>query len=208
MLKTVLAGAAALALSAGAHAVTVTSSPFDVAPTVGETLALDFNSNTPPAGYSITGNNFGYYTNSIPNVAAAPFGDTTQYLAVLGGGSATISLPKALKSFSIYIGSVDFYNNVTLTLAGGGTQSFTGTTLPGGSDGSQTSGNTNRRYFFVADGNERITGLTLSSSTNSFEVDNLATGAVPEPASWALMIAGIGMVGVAQRRRRMTVISA
>ena len=32
-------------------------------------------------------------------------------------------------------------------------------------------------------------------------------GAVPEPASWALMLAGFGVVGVA-RRRRMTVVAA
>ncbi|WP_419815178.1 PEPxxWA-CTERM sorting domain-containing protein [Glacieibacterium sp.] len=205
MLKTVLAGAAALAFSVGAHAVTVTSTPFDVAPGAGETLALDFESTTPPAGYTITGTGFGYYTGSTANVAAAPFGDSTQYFAVRGGGTATITLPSALRSFSMYVGSVDFYNSVTLTLAGGGTQTFTGTTLPGGEDGNQTSGNTNRRYFFVADAGERITGLTLSSGQNSFEIDNLATGAVPEPATWALMIAGIGMVGVAQRRRRNVV---
>lgn len=33
------------------------------------------------------------------------------------------------------------------------------------------------------------------------------TGGVPEPASWALMIAGFGMVGLAARRR-MTAVAA
>ncbi|WP_255602578.1 FxDxF family PEP-CTERM protein [Polymorphobacter megasporae] len=33
----------------------------------------------------------------------------------------------------------------------------------------------------------------------------LATAAVPEPASWALMLAGFGMVGFAARRRTVTV---
>lgn len=33
-------------------------------------------------------------------------------------------------------------------------------------------------------------------------------GAVPEPASWALMIAGFGVVGAALRRRRMGAIAA
>lgn len=56
----------------------------------------------------------------------------------------------------------------------------------------------------------RFTGLTTSDST-AF-IDNVAlnvtpSAAVPEPASWAMMIAGFGLVGAAARRRR-TVISA
>ncbi|WP_235902709.1 PEPxxWA-CTERM sorting domain-containing protein [Sandarakinorhabdus oryzae] len=34
------------------------------------------------------------------------------------------------------------------------------------------------------------------------------TGGVPEPASWALLIAGFGLVGAAQRRRGLTRVSA
>ena len=37
-------------------------------------------------------------------------------------------------------------------------------------------------------------------------VDTIA--AVPEPASWALMIAGFGLVGAAARRRRGLVVAA
>ena len=37
--------------------------------------------------------------------------------------------------------------------------------------------------------------------------NDITTGAVPEPASWAMMIAGFGLVGAAARRRR-TVIAA
>jgi hypothetical protein len=33
------------------------------------------------------------------------------------------------------------------------------------------------------------------------------TGAVPEPASWAMMIAGFGLVGAASRRRRNTAVA-
>ena len=45
-------------------------------------------------------------------------------------------------------------------------------------------------------------GLSVSAST--FVTLNIS-GAVPEPASWALMIAGFGMVGFAARRRRAVV---
>lgn len=37
----------------------------------------------------------------------------------------------------------------------------------------------------------------------SFTVTNLSSGAVPEPASWAMLIAGFGLVGAVMRRRRL-----
>jgi hypothetical protein len=41
------------------------------------------------------------------------------------------------------------------------------------------------------------------TSNNYFQVDNLAvsSGAVPEPASWAMMIGGLALTGAALRRR-------
>jgi hypothetical protein len=36
----------------------------------------------------------------------------------------------------------------------------------------------------------------------------LSSAAVPEPASWAMLIAGFGLVGVAARRRQRTVVTA
>lgn len=48
--------------------------------------------------------------------------------------------------------------------------------------------------------------FAVGSGGNGYDYDStLLTGTVtslPEPASWALMIAGFGMVGVAVRRRR------
>lgn len=56
-----------------------------------------------------------------------------------------------------------------------------------------------------------ITGsVTFSLNNSSFSgtlgVDNVslaAVGGVPEPATWALMIAGFGVVGAGQRLRRI-----
>jgi hypothetical protein len=39
---------------------------------------------------------------------------------------------------------------------------------------------------------------------SDFQVANLVSGAVPEPATWAMMIGGIGMVGGAMRRRKVS----
>jgi len=44
-------------------------------------------------------------------------------------------------------------------------------------------------------------GLSLSSASGLF-LTNIAPPAVPEPASWALMISGFGLVGAACRQRR------
>jgi hypothetical protein len=50
-------------------------------------------------------------------------------------------------------------------------------------------------------------GDTLDSNVNGgfYYSDNPVTDGVPEPASWALMIAGFGLAGAALRRQRATV---
>lgn len=45
-------------------------------------------------------------------------------------------------------------------------------------------------------------GLSFSSASGLFLTANQATGAVPEPATWAMMIGGFGMIGGAMRRRK------
>lgn len=53
---------------------------------------------------------------------------------------------------------------------------------------------------------EDFTGANDGGAANNVYFRNLVlSGAVPEPASWALMIAGFAMTGVAARRRRTTV---
>ena len=66
-------------------------------------------------------------------------------------------------------------------------------------------------HGFVATGGEHFTGFTLSSavgggsapSTTDFELGH--AGAVPEPASWAMMVGGFGLAGAAMRRRRTAI---
>lgn len=60
---------------------------------------------------------------------------------------------------------------------------------------------------FDANGSTQISSVILQgyNSGNSYDIhwDNLnaTSGAVPEPASWALMVGGFGLVGGAMRRR-------
>lgn len=126
----------------------------------------------------------------------------TSYLSVLGGGSATYTFAAPVTGLQFDWGSVDTYNTLTLTGSFGTFVVTPGTTpnpsfpSTNGDQGFSGSG------VFTALGNgDTFTSVTFASSQNSFEVDNLAISAVPEPASWAMMLAGFGMLGMGLRRR-------
>jgi hypothetical protein len=55
---------------------------------------------------------FGLYTGSYSGVAAAPAGDTSQYMAIGNGGSVLFDLRSlgTIDSASVYLGSIDSYN--------------------------------------------------------------------------------------------------
>ena len=78
--------------------------------------------------------------------------------------------------------------------------------------GFDISGNTGRGYFNFRNG---LYGINLGTGTPTFlgtigtgSLIGLAAGTVPEPQSWALLIAGFGLVGAAQRRRHRIVRAA
>nr|WP_295659361.1 PEPxxWA-CTERM sorting domain-containing protein [Polymorphobacter sp.] len=160
---------------------------------------FDFNGGAPVAGYSYTGGTI--FTHSVANVAAAPAGDTTPFLAVQQGDTATFTFAKAIKSFSIYIGSVDSFNSLHFTGPGYDSGVFSASMLPGGDNGNQVNGDTNRRFFFTFNGGQSVKTVTLGSAGNSFEIDNIAVANVPEPATWAMLVGGFGLIGFARRRK-------
>ncbi|UAJ09717.1 Npun_F0296 family exosortase-dependent surface protein [Glacieibacterium megasporae] len=201
-MKSLLLFASAVALAGSAQALTITSSPLDVAPAAGETVVFDFNGGAPATGYSYTGGTI--FPTSVANVAAAPAGDETPFLAIQGGESATFTFAHAIKSFSIYIGSVDSYNSLQFTGPGYDSGKFSASVLPGGDNGNQTAGDTNRRYFFSFGPGQSVKTVTLSSSQNSFELDNIAVANVPEPSTWVMLVGGFGLVGFARRRKSAT----
>ncbi|NJC33739.1 hypothetical protein GGR88_001213 [Sphingomonas jejuensis] len=207
-MKKYLAAAVALAAFGGsAQAATFVFVPGSDALLPTETITYDFNSAANDG--SVTGTNFIFQSGTNSQGAAPGAGDNSRYLSVLTDGVANIDFGSAgLSSFSIDIGSLDSFNTLTLQFADGTTQAFTGTELVAGpADGNQVEDRTNGRFRFTSTAGERITGLILASANNAFEVDNIATTAaapVPEPATWAMMIAGFGLVGGVARRRSRT----
>lgn len=57
-------------------------------------------------------------------------------------------------------------------------------------------------FFLAAPGTLSFAALGTSDSLGGYIDDVRLSGAVPEPATWAMMIGGFGMMGFAARRRR------
>lgn len=214
-MKYVVAIAALFAASsAGAVSVSTSAGAPDPGPAAGQNLVMTFDS-ADPAGWTWSG---GYSVapggTLVPGVAAPPAGAGNNYaptnfayVSPATGSPATLSFANALRTVSLYWGSIDNYN--TLEVLGAGNSVLA--TILGGSlppaGGDQFSGNTNRRVFIDAAG-QGITGLRFSSTQAAFEFDDIAGQGVPEPESWAMLIVGMGLVGLAARRRRPVVVSA
>ncbi|MFZ5720567.1 MAG: PEPxxWA-CTERM sorting domain-containing protein [Pseudomonadota bacterium] len=201
------AAAAALAVAAPATAAVTVSvaSYYDPnALPAGQVLIADFNdAGNPEAvlqpGFSLdlngatVGVNEGGsgYSGTLPN-------DPTHYLTVPGGANAVLTSVKGLRNFSLFMGSPDTYNSVRF-IGNGFDQTLSGGQLSAGDTSQAWSWGARVNFNF---GDTPITQIILSSSRNSFEVDNFAAGAVPEPATWAMMIMGFGSMGAVIRRRR------
>jgi len=118
-------------------------------------------------------------------------GYTGQVLYSNGATSVTINFDTPVGGFGLFAEPDPFeFHNFTLTLSDGSTVSgdFTGDSGAG-------------FLGFVGDG---VVSATLSSDVGfafgDFYVTE-GTGAVPEPATWAMMIGGFALVGGAMRRR-------
>jgi hypothetical protein len=154
-----------------------------------------FQIKTPPAD-----------SEGAPPANSIPAG--TAYLSVLGGGSATYTFASPVSSFEFDWGSVDSYNTLTINSTGADPVVVPGLSFPNAANGNQTDAGTNGLFRVYATAGETFSSVTFASSQNSFEVDNLAVGGVPEPASWALMILGFGGAGAALRTRRRQAVCA
>lgn len=133
----------------------------------------------------------------------------TNYLSVLGGGSATINFGANVTGFQFDWGSIDSYNTLTIASSVGSLVIVPGSaSFPNAANGNQFLPGTNGLFTVWGTAGETFSSITLASRSNSFEIDNLAVrtagGVIPEPATWAMLIAGFGLVGASLRRQRLT----
>ena len=193
---------------AGSASAAVTSfGPGNASPGTGFTVIDTFDNNLGLT--DVTGT--GYELTTVHDATGAPPANSnpagSQYLSVLGGGGVTIDF-SALTStpvvaFEFDWGSVDSFNTLTIHSNMGDLVIVPGTSsFPNAADGNQVLPGTNGLFRVDGSDGQIFTGMTLQSGTNSFEIDNLATGPVPEPATWGLMIVGMGLMGMALRSRR------
>jgi len=138
----------------------------------------------------------------VKNVSAPPPGDTTKYLTVLGGTQATLTSVAPLKKLSLFMGSPDSFNSIRF-IGTGFDWTLKGSQLwkPIPAQGGDQAWGRRLTYDFGA---YTVKTVIFASGNNSFEFDDLAgsIAAVPEPASWALMLMGFFGAGALIRSRR------
>ena len=119
-------------------------------------------------------------------------GGITQTLATTAGQSYLISFDLA----NLAGGTPNFYEVLF-----GGTQLFTATNT-------SAFGYMNFSTTSVASGASTVLAFNFQHNPNYFYLDNISVtasginGAVPEPATWAMMLIGFGAIGASMRRRR------
>lgn len=228
MKKIVLAAsAAALALAAAASAnaaISVAATEVDNlnGPLLYGQVMLDNFDNILNPNVSYSGNVI-TPQNPVSNSASPPYSggvticcangnpyvaDATKYASVQGASSGTFSLDpgKFLTSFSFYMGSPDTYNTVVFHVAGGPDETFQGSAIWGGDSVYAGGGDRTKGYrVYYNFGGAKVSSITFSSGQDAFEFDGLAGNAVPEPATWGLMILGFGGAGAMLRSRRRAV---
>ena len=172
---------------------TITTTQIGV-PTPGETVVY----NADGVGNGLLTGDFIIFNNTQGNAAALP-GNTTNQVAVLGGRTAVLSIGQFVRSLSFDWGSIDAYNTWQL-VTGDSTFTFSGSLFPP-ANGDRSASATNRRVNLAFNSPTFVDSLRFSSSSNSFEFDNVSVAAVPEPSTWMMLILGFGLIGTAMRRR-------
>jgi hypothetical protein len=175
-----------------------------------ENFALGYSANyaAPGASLTLTGPNYGASFSGVSNTTGGSlygFNVTTGGSQWLGfpDGTLTFTFNKISHAFGFYATGVqrDFGTTFQVNYNNGTSQTF------------DLAANTNggASYFGFTD-TQGFNSITISRPGNdAWGIDNVTYGvgsAVPEPATWAMMIMGFGLAGSAVRRRRALALAA
>lgn len=166
-------------------------------------------------GYSFTDG--ALYNTSVGGVTARPGGTSLGNFWSIGDTPSAQNGPGVLTFGglgALYVGfmwgSVDSYNQVEVwsgaTLLG----SYGGSFVTSPANGNQSPLGT--AYFNVSTTSPQAitkmvftsTGTPTGVAKNAFETDNFAVTAVPEPETYAMLLAGLGLIGTIARRRNQS----
>lgn len=129
------------------------------------------------------------------------FGGTFLAAGPLAGQPAILTFTSPVSYLSFLWGSPDTYNQLQLV-----TNLAVYNYTASGLNFAVTNGNQAFSQYvqFAASAGETIRSVSFTNlpATDAFEVANFSVTAVPEPATWAMMFVGLGMVGAASRYRR------
>ncbi len=202
--------ACAMGMASGASAAVTLSTQDGNAVYAGPTPTYDFDTpgTTPPT-------TSGLIKSGSSGNGAQPLGSTGSYYTVgpSTGSPGTIDLSAfggAIGKISFIWGSVDTYNTLEiLDLMGEVLAEFDGNDIIASQFGNQTLPQSNPLVTFTFSGGDEfnVGGLRLRSTSEAFEIDNIAIQAVPEPGTWLMMIIGFGLLGGMLRGRRRAAVA-
>jgi len=203
-MKKFLTAALALGLATAANSATVTNGSFELGPDPGSSFITLNAIDTSVTGWTID-------TGSIDYIGGYwPAQDGVRSIDLAGNSIGSISqLIGGTVAGQAY--TVNFW--ASKNPDGGaplrtGTVSFGGANVPFAYSSANSLGNmmwAPYSFTFVATGSSELLSFAADGSAGCCygpALDNVSIAAVPEPATWSMMLLGFGAIGVGLRRRK------